>query len=668
VFGDICEQVGPNLDGIKDLASFHKYQASNLTFEDTRYMFDLDYGKQVLALICSKIKDISKSCWGYENNCQQIHLMPECQRTDMSRTIDKQEQMITWFNQVDFGYILERVRELNKYCVAEKRADLSETSSFECTKHFTTCRGNNLYARINISALSNPRTHDDSTDHSKVFTQLGGWGCDLQKARINEEADLSGRLESWYEELKGYARVDNLKTTENCDFVENRQVFFVKINSTNNLDSYLSTFINLYATIHMNNRFSDDNQIIIWDKHLPRSKTFEHLWYAFSRFPPASVGQMDGRTFCFKKFVFAMPPNMIDGLHTDKPLVDGCSKSGLYNAFHKHVVHRLRLQNKYDLQYHRETQGKKTRIVILSRASRSEFRNILNEKALEETLRKQTADFEVRVLKYNSMDFHHVLTETLNSDIMIGLHSTGLAYSLFLPDWAGLIELHDCSKDRYEKLARLRGISYFKPTKEQIQQGFVTKIRIDENSKDWSYLNQSRLLDHDEFSNYEVNVKQFMELFNRAHERVLRNREEYFKQFETHEPEVAEQPAVHQDAATESPPSSTVRPTEDTSTSTTTVAPSTATMPSTDTPVTPIAPSNSEASTAEVVKPGPTTEAAPSIEATQADEVRMTSDATSSQETSTAKTPTPPTKKKSWHNQLKTPKRDKPEESTHNEL
>uniref|UniRef100_A0A6G1SKC8 EGF domain-specific O-linked N-acetylglucosamine transferase n=1 Tax=Aceria tosichella TaxID=561515 RepID=A0A6G1SKC8_9ACAR len=518
-------------------------------------MFKLDYGKQVLGLICSKITDVSKSCWGYENNCQEIHLMPECHGTDSTRAMDDHERKITWFSQADFGYILDRAKELSKYCAPDKKANPAEVSSFECTKHFTTCRGNNLYARFNTSILSNPRRNDKTADQSKVLIELGGWNCDLQAKRIKEEAGLTGRLQSWYGELGGYDRVDHLKPIERCEFVEERQVFFVKINSTNNLDDYLSTFINLYATIHLNNRFSEDNQIYIWNRHLPRSKTFEQLWYAFSRLPPRSIGHLDGSTACFKKFIFAMPPNMVDGLHTDKPLIEGCSKSGLYNAFHKHIIHRLKIPNVYDLKFHRRTQGKLVRIAILSRASKSEFRNILNEHELEKALKARSPSNFVRVLKYNSMDFSHVLLDALNSDIMIGIHGTGLAYSLFLPDWAGLIELHDCNKDRYKKLSRLRGIGYFKPDNVQKERGFMKKIRVAEDSKDWSHLNQSRLLDHDEFSNYEVDIEQFMELFTKVQDHVLKARDEYFKKSGTSTMEtlIERQPISNQASATEVP-------------------------------------------------------------------------------------------------------------------
>lgn len=532
VFGEICDNAQTRPHDLDDLAKFQNLHL-NLSFEDPQYTQVLDYGKRVLRSICSKIKDVSKSCWGYENNCQDIYLMPECTQSDPKRpTKDDQDKKIAWFSQTDFGYILEQARGLSKYCSPDKTANLNEVSTFECTKHFTSCRGQNLYVHFNTSALSSQRLSAKLTKSPPVLNVVGGWRCDLQLKRIQEEAGRDGWLESWHGELKEYNRVDELKPTESCDITEEKQVFFVKLDSTNNLYDYLTSFINLYATIHLNNRFSEDNRVIVWNSHLPRSKTFEQMWYAFSKLPPVSIGQLDGKKVCFKKFVFAIPPRMRDGLNTDKHLVEGCSKSGLYHAFRSHIVHRLRIPNVYDLNFHRKTKGRLLRIVILSRALETEFRNILNEKELEETIKNSSTNFYVRVLRYNSMDFGHVLLETLNSDIVIGLHGTGLAYSIFLPDWASLIELHDCGKDRYHNLARLRGVSYFSSKDLDGEPKLVKKVRVSEQAAQWSRLNQSRLLNHDEYSNYEVNIGRFIELFTLAKSQVYKAREDYFQQQE----------------------------------------------------------------------------------------------------------------------------------------
>lgn len=497
IFEDVCARAGPRVLDIQDLAHFQQLH-SNLSFEQPRYLADLSYGKSVLGVICSKIRDVHKSCWGYENKCQEIYLMPECRGTSYGAAKSEQDQKIAWFSQADFGYILDRRKEMSKFCAPDKKVDPSSVSSLECTKHFTTCRGNNLYVQFNTSNLVQGLGQVGLLAGDGV-EELGGFACDLQSLRIKEESGRQGKHQSWYAELKDYKLVDALKPQETSELVFDKQVFFVKVDSASNLDDYLSTFINLYATLHLNNRFSDDVQIVLWAKRLPRGKTFEQLWYAFSRYPPTSIGQLNGRKVLFKKFIFAMPPKMVDGLHTDKQLIDGCAKSGLYHAFHKHVIHRLNTPQLYDLNFHQKTQGRLLRVAILSRSS-SEFRTILNEKELEDAIRAHSKSTFVQVLKYNSMDFGHVLLSVLNSDIVIGLHGAGLAYSLFLPDWAGLIELYDCKKSRYSNLARQRGISYYKPTEEEVAAGFVKRVQVPDDSSEWAELNRSRLLDHDEFN------------------------------------------------------------------------------------------------------------------------------------------------------------------------
>lgn len=443
-FERICDEVASR--GTDDIQFFEQL-ATNFTFEDHRSTTNdyIAFRKRILDTICSKINVVRKSCWGYEKNCEIIYLMPECSSSDSQ---SEQAKKIEWFSQADFGYILDRRNELSRYCAPDKYSNHSIKSSLECTKHFRTCRGQNLYLKFtdsqSVGRLDGPLMIEKG--------QVGGWNCDLQSKRIEEESTQSGFLRSWFNELKHYNKLDYLEPTKACEKRIDKQVYFVQLDSTADMYHYFCNFINLYATMHLNNRFSEDNQIIFWDKKLPNSQ-FEDMWSVFSKNKPTSLDAFKNTQVCFDKVVFTMPPRMIHGLYYNTPLVEGCSKSGLFDAFNKHVLHKLGIHGP------REHDQSSIRVTIVSTAMPT--RRILNEVDLKTAADSISNEFQTRIVDLANMTFLEQLKIVQNTDILVGVHEAVLTHTLFLPDWAALFELYDRNDERYRDLARLRGVSYF---------------------------------------------------------------------------------------------------------------------------------------------------------------------------------------------------------------
>lgn len=111
----------------------------------------------------------------------------------------------------------------------------------------------------------------------------------------------------------------------------------------------------------------------------------------------------------------------------------GCEKSGLFHAFSKHILHRLKIKI-------HQRKNKKIRITLLSRETK--FRKILNEDKLIETLKKNKLYYVKRVNYNREMSFKKQLEITANTDVFIGIHGAGLTHLLFLPDWAAIFELY----------------------------------------------------------------------------------------------------------------------------------------------------------------------------------------------------------------------------------
>lgn len=508
------------------LEQFQKIN-SNLTFEDPSYLTDLNHGKSVLTSICSKIDVVQKSCWGYETNCQIIHLMPECYGSSLGQAKSEQEQKIAWFSQADFGYILDRRKELSKYCSPDKYSNESMKSSLECTKYFKTCRSENLFMEFDQNMPMGPSLMYQKTPYKAAL--VGGWNCDLQLKRIQEEDGQKGMLQSWFSELSGYQKLEEkipAREDEACDLVIDKQAFVLKLDSASNMYHYFCNFLNLYATIHLNNRFSDDNQIIVWDNQLPRSN-FELMWSVFSRNKPMSIREFEGKRVCFKKVIFSLLPRMVNGLYYNTPLIPGCSKSGLFDAFNKHVLHRLRIPQNYDLKSHRTTKNELIRVTMINRSTAQ--RKLLNQNALRAALSNISSNYQVHLIDYAQLNLPDQLMFSQNSDILIGLHGAGLTNSLFLPDWAAMVELYNCKDKSYHDLARLRGVSYF--TFDEGSESAVEKVPI-EDASELKKLKDRRLVDHEKFSNYRINQEEFISLVERAIEKVKKTRMKYFQDLE----------------------------------------------------------------------------------------------------------------------------------------
>lgn len=502
-FLELCNQVDP--DKIDNPQYFQELHV-NFTFEDETYIKNPNYGKRILGSICSNIKEVTKFCWGYENNCQNIYLMPECHGSSLGQAKTKQEHKILWFNQADFGFVLERRREMNRYCIANKQSTELIKSSFDCTKNFKTCRGDHLM--INVKSILN---QFESLTQPKSLHELirpgdiGGWNCDLQAKRIPEEAGQEGELQSWYNELKNYQLLTNQTPDKACEVIVDKQVYFVKPDSMTNLYHHMTTILNLYITMHVNNRFFDDNQIILWDSKPLINSKFDLMWNSFSRNKPITLADLKGKRVCFQKFIFALPPRMLNGLYYNSQLVSGCTKTGLFDAFNKHITHKLNIPQFYFPEFHLKSNNTVVRIIILRRSTPG--RQIQNEQALKDAL--LTRQVKVEIMDYAELDFQKTLAITLNADILIGIHGAGLTNMLFLPDWASVIELYNCGDRAYFDLARLRGVGY-----STLDDKFVNKIELIEDLK---------------MANYTIDVDGFLQVAEKSIEKMKLNRAKHFE-------------------------------------------------------------------------------------------------------------------------------------------
>lgn len=432
------------------------------------------------------LQDLS-ACWGYEKNCDpgKRFNYPVCDKADSGWAHSLEAAQELFWKQADFGYVKERLSELKTLCKASKPGD----SSLKCSSHTRFCKATNLYLDLRKPRRSHERYKEDFIQEGEI-----GGSCRLNKRALAIEGEHKSPLQSWYAELQTYTELDFHPIEDgHCDLVIEKPTVFMKLDAGVNMYHHFCDFVNLYISQHINNSFSLDVNIVMWDTSFyGYGDLFDDTWRAFSEYDIIHLKTYDSKRVCFKDAFFSLLPRMRYGLFYNTPLISDCHSEGLFRAFSQHVLHRLNIL---------QDGPKEGRVRVTLLARSTEYRRILNQVELVNAL-KTVPLLEVNVVdyKYKDVPFLMQLRITHNSDIFIGMHGAGLTHLLFLPDWAVIFELYNCQDEScYRDLARLRGIRY------------VTWQKMDK------VLPQDKghhptLGDHPKFTNYSFDVGEFMRL------------------------------------------------------------------------------------------------------------------------------------------------------------
>nr|CAG4639012.1 EOG090X02IK [Daphnia magna]SVE82963.1 EOG090X02IK [Daphnia magna] len=402
-------------------------------------------------------EDDTGLCWGYETNCPQ-HLgysNAHCPGDHKGWVSSKNQQLQTFINQADFGFVKQQI--LSKTTMCEPTAD--GESLLECSSYLQFCRGKNLY----LDFRDLPARKESFRYKMDVLKkgQIGG-KCKLDKSRLHSEATHQSPLQSWAPEIQHFEELSDMVNEESqiCDVFIDKPTFIMKIDATVNMYHHFCDFFNLYTSLHVNGThskmFSRDINILIWETYTYHSN-FGITWSAFTQNPLMNLRTFQGKRVCFREALFPLLPRMIFGLYYNTPIVWGCKESGLFHAFSKFILHRLKIPKRTAID---QVVKPKIKILLLSR--NTQYRRILNEQALLDALRLSPRQYSVKRVEFtHETDFRHQLRVIQDTDIFIGMHGAGLTHLLFLPDWAAVFELYNCGDEHcYADLARLRGIHY----------------------------------------------------------------------------------------------------------------------------------------------------------------------------------------------------------------
>ncbi|MGH0187788.1 UNVERIFIED_CONTAM: hypothetical protein FKN15_026475 [Acipenser sinensis] len=195
-------------------------------------------------------------------------------------TPDKQASTIQaaediFWKQADFGYVQERLNEMKTLCKPIKPGD----SSLSCTSFTRYCRATNLYIDLRHPRRSHDRYKED-------FLQAGeiGGHCQLDKKALLSEGEHKSPLQSWFAELQTYSELNFHPMDDGkCDLIIEKPTFFMKLDAGVNMYHHFCDFVNLYITQHINNSFSTDVNIVMWDTSAyGYGDLFNDTWKAFT--------------------------------------------------------------------------------------------------------------------------------------------------------------------------------------------------------------------------------------------------------------------------------------------------------------------------------------------------------------------------------------------------
>uniref|UniRef100_A0A8C2EGU3 EGF domain-specific O-linked N-acetylglucosamine transferase n=1 Tax=Cyprinus carpio TaxID=7962 RepID=A0A8C2EGU3_CYPCA len=483
-------------DSGQDSSRTPQLDYSSLALPQQHIPFFLHNNKR-LAKLCKEdplcpFKDallLKKACWGYEKSCSPEHRFsyPVCTSFDSGWANSIQAAQELFWKQADFGYVRERLSEMKTLCKPMSPGD----SSLKCTSHMRFCRAVNLFLDLRSPRRGHERYKEDFLEQGEI-----GGHCSLDSKALAAEGMHKSPLQSWFAELQMYSELDFHPLDDgHCDVIIDRPTIFMKLDAGVNMYHHFCDFVNLYISQHLNNSFSRDINIVMWDTSLyGYGDLFSETWRAFTDDDIIHLKNFDSKRVCFRDAFFSLLPRMRYGLFYNTPLVRIPHASVALKCF---------------LFPHLAFEGQ-VRVTLLARST--EYRRIINQQELINAL-KTVLLFEVKLVdyKYKEMPFLEQIRVTHNSDIFIGMHGAGLTHLLFLPDWAVIFELYNCQDEScYRDLARLRGVHYMTWQK---------RDKVFPQDKG----HHPTLGEHPKFTNYTFDVEEFMRLVLLAAEYVTRH-------------------------------------------------------------------------------------------------------------------------------------------------
>ncbi|TTB85606.1 EGF domain-specific O-linked N-acetylglucosamine transferase [Bagarius yarrelli] len=260
----------------------------------------------------------TQSCWGYEDSCSPQHRFsfPTCTSVDSSWASSVQTAQEVFWKQADFGYVHERLSEMKTLCQPQTPGE----SSLKCTSHLRYCRATNLYLDLRKPRRGHERFKEDFLQKGEV-----GGHCRLDSGALNAQGEHKSPLQSWFAELRTYTELDfHPEDIGRCDVIIDRPTVFMKLDAGVNMYHHFCDFVNLYISQHLNNSFSKDINIVMWDTSFyGYGDLFSETWRVFTNHDIIHLKTYDTkRLINALKTVALFEVKLVDYKYKDMPFLE----------------------------------------------------------------------------------------------------------------------------------------------------------------------------------------------------------------------------------------------------------------------------------------------------------------------------------------------------------
>lgn len=250
-----------------------------------------------------------------------------------------------------------------------------------------------------------------------------------------------------------------------CDATIDEMTVFVSRDNWKHLYWQTGTFFNLFVAYNVLGVQPDDVRIVLLD-YWPLGPFEAIMQKAFSNinFKVQSIQDLAKSkgvsSLCFRRALFNLPEYSA-AIVKGRPNGDDCSHSELVRAYASHVATRLgAISPMTDADNLRPT-----KVVFNSRRNydgRTLLRQLTNEQELVDRLKQSHPAVEVEQVDFAQLSFEQQILKAGSADIMIGMHGSGLAHCMFMPEDGILIEITEANGNlkTFRNLCKWSGKTY----------------------------------------------------------------------------------------------------------------------------------------------------------------------------------------------------------------
>lgn len=243
-------------------------------------------------------------------------------------------------------------------------------------------------------------------------------------------------------------RVQMGQNKQECTKTIDEPLYVMKREGAGNLFHCMTDFFSMYWTLAILGKQDDKNiQIAVLDGH--GHGTFWNLWKAYSDKDAIATNQLQSGT-CYREVVFIIPGGSCPfwkGDWTPYP----CRDSRLFQSFARKLI-----------SYYNYDKLPAPKETVLTFISRKQTRQLAHEEEYFNELHQMFPKVKIQRIDFAAIPFDQQMKVVRETNILVGVHGSGMTHLLWLPDEAVVVEIFPpgIHKSTFRNMAKLTNKIY----------------------------------------------------------------------------------------------------------------------------------------------------------------------------------------------------------------